>query len=126
MLQATIDESIEVAFADYGHADERAASATEADCIGLIVATEPTWGLRAARSSLRDGATRRLLKGCNMSVAGDRRRDHLVKLGGRAWLGSPFLVWVRPRTAMCRPGKNSRLLPSAVADKLRPKCSAGR
>jgi hypothetical protein len=39
--QAATDESIEVAFADHGHTDERAASAIEADCIELIVIKPP-------------------------------------------------------------------------------------
>ena len=116
---AATDESIEVAVADRGRTDERAASATEPNDIELVVVKppEPTKGLMR-QVVLRDGPTQRLLNDCNMSVAGDRRRDHLVKLGG-PWLGSLILVWVCARTAMSRPGeRNSRSLSSAVADKL--------
>ena len=50
--QAATDESIEVAFADQGHTDERAASATEPNDIELVVVKppEPTKGL-CGRSS---------------------------------------------------------------------------
>ena len=45
--QAATDESIEVAFADQGHTDERAASATEPNDIELVVVKppEPTKGV---------------------------------------------------------------------------------
>ena len=57
--QAATDESIEVAFADQGHTDERAASATEPNDIELVVVKppEPTKGVvrRSSCETVRRG-----------------------------------------------------------------------